>query len=85
MAYVAWTVLLPFLAVVTALLVLAVQMRRMDRELAGLRESLRRVSATAVSSDDLLRSTAHLAKRAGEQQEAWRQRVSASTRPSRHR
>lgn len=77
---VSWALLLPSAAILTALAVLATQLRRMDRELVELRNTLRKTTATAVSSDELLRSTARLAQHAGRQQQNWQNRRSAPRR-----
>ncbi|MEM9465748.1 MAG: hypothetical protein AAGA90_10265 [Actinomycetota bacterium] len=61
------TLLLPALAVVLALSALTLSLRAVEHELAALRVSLRRTSATAVAADDLARTTASVRQRAAVQ------------------
>lgn len=57
-------VLLPAIAAVTAVTMLAFLGRRLELELAGLRRSLRLAGAAAVAADELARATVDVRRRA---------------------
>ena len=74
------TLLLPAVAVVIALGVLTLSMRAVERELVALRLALRRSTATSVAADDLARATAAMRRRAVEQADDARARLTRRPR-----
>ena len=69
------SLLLPALAVVGALVVLTLGLRRVEHEMTALRTSLRRSAATAVAADELRRTTAAVAERVVETEADARRRI----------
>jgi hypothetical protein len=63
---VSWTVILPAVAVVSAMAVLTVSFQRLEHEVVLLRASMRRARRAAVATDELQRLTAGVATRAAE-------------------
>ena len=71
-AIVPFSLLLPALAVIIALGSLTLGLRSVERELGTLRSSLRRSTATAVATNDLVRASDQLSERALKQLLAMR-------------
>ena len=61
-----WTLILVATAVVVSLVVLAVSLQLVSKEMARLRHSMRRARAAAVAQDDLRHLTVELSTRASE-------------------
>ena len=78
------SLLLPAVAVVGALVVLSLGLRRVEQEMSALRTSLRRTAATAVAADELRRTTAVVAQQVVETEADARRRL-RRPRVRRHR
>lgn len=61
-----WISLVPAIAIVAALVVLSLGLRRVEHEVVTLRNSLRRTQATAVAVDEFGRAAERVADRADE-------------------
>ena len=70
-----WLSLIPAIAIVAALIVLSVGLRRVEGEVVALRASLRRTQATAVALDEFGRSAERLVERADDVRRTAPQRV----------
>lgn len=75
-----WLSLIPALAIVAALFVLTVGLRRVEVEVVALRSSLRRTQATAVALDDFGRAAERVAARADDLRASTPQRVGLAPR-----
>ena len=75
-----WLSLIPAFAIVTALVILSVGLRRVEHEVVALRASLRRTQATAVAADEFGRSAERVADRADQLRHSAPQRVGISAR-----
>ncbi len=63
---VSWTLILVATAVVVSLVVLAISLQKVSKEMCLLRFSMRRARAAAVANDDLQHLTVELSTRAAE-------------------
>lgn len=70
-----WLSLIPALAIVASLIVLAIGLRRVEVEVVALRSSLRRTQATAVALDDFGRAAERVIERADDLRSSVPQRV----------
>ncbi len=80
-----WTLLAPAMAVVLALMVLTLGLRRLEGEIVALRHALRRSGATAVAADELGRATGRLREHAVELESDARRRLAWPHHPRRLR